>query len=115
MYTPLLRCIETQDLDRRRVSTATSSALGASLLLTRRLGFEGSQHLIDSVKLGGDSTFTDVLQAFGELGIDNAALLSRVLVGSVRQFGDDGDDSAGHFELHLKTSKGASSDTSEND
>jgi hypothetical protein len=42
--------------------------------------FQRSQHLIDSIKFGGNAAFADVLQAFGQLGINDGSLLRGVFV-----------------------------------
>ena len=44
---------------------------------------------------------SDVGQAFGELGLDHAALLGGVLVVHVWEFRKDGDHSAGHPEFEV--------------
>ncbi|HUD12774.1 MAG TPA: hypothetical protein VMQ56_03880, partial [Terracidiphilus sp.] len=81
-------------------SVATSSAMG--FLLPRfALGarFQRSQHLIDSIEFGGNAAFADVLQAFGQLGIDDCPLLWGVFVVSGGQFGHDSNHAPGHLEF----------------
>src|ERR1035438_8059234 len=69
--------------------------------------FEGSQQLIDSIEFWGNTTFADVLQAFCELGVDDAALGRRVFVigcgelGTVdHQLGGDDDFFANCPDFH---------------
>src|ERR1022692_871386 len=80
-------------------SVATSSAMGFLLpWLALMARFQRSQHLIDSIKFARNAAFADVLQAFGQLGIDDGSLRWGVFVVSGGEFGHDGDHASAHLE-----------------
>jgi hypothetical protein len=41
---------------------------------------QGCQHLLNRIRATGDPAFADVFHAFGQLCVDNPALLGRVFV-----------------------------------
>src|SRR5271166_3634695 len=81
-------------------SVAISSATGF-LLPRLALGarFERCQHFIDSIEYGGNATFADVLQPFGQLRVNDGSLRRGVFVVRGRQLWDDGHHTSASLEF----------------
>jgi len=82
-----------------------------------RLRFHVRNHLIGGIERAVGAASFYVSQAFGEPGVDGAALLRGVLIAGTRRFGNDRDDSAGgpEFELLAAFKTGASQRGRRND
>jgi len=62
------------------------------------LAFQGGEHLVHGSKTWRDAAVANIIQAFGDLSVDSAALRGSVIAGA-RRFWQDRDHPPGHFEL----------------